>query len=276
MSRGHDPRDPGPREPQPRWLPTLFLSLGLHVAGFTLAVALPRLLPRASTGPAVYVVDLVSLPAGAASSAAPSAAPPASSAPKPAGAEKPIKLPERPAKPAPKKTPEPKKPEVKKPEAKATPALKPTPIPASTPSATAAGNPPNQAAGDASGQAAGGSGHPGANGAAGAGGTGSGPGDMSSYYLAIVNRRVESAWQSQKPIYPPSETGRRIFTATVRLTITSSGRVIRTDLVVPSGYEALDRSVLRAVEDAQPFPPFPEQLGSGQQVVQFAISLTPD
>ncbi len=53
----------------------------------------------------------------------------------------------------------------------------------------------------------------------------------------------------------------------------SSGRVTSLELVAPSGYEALDASVLRAIQDAQPFPPFPSELGSGPQTVQFAFDL---
>ena len=40
----------------------VLLSLALHVAGFGLAIALPRLLPRGAQGPPVYVVDLVAPP----------------------------------------------------------------------------------------------------------------------------------------------------------------------------------------------------------------------
>ena len=57
--------------------------------------------------------------------------------------------------------------------------------------------------------------------------------------------------------------------------VTPSGRVTGLDVVVPSGYEAMDRSILRAVQDAQPFPPFPLELGRDSLTVKIDFVLPP-
>jgi len=276
-------------EPGHRWGPTIVVSLALHLFGFGLVVGLPRLLPPMHNGPPIYVVDLISPPAGRPASRppAPGGAPkPTVPAPKPAPRpEKAIPIPDRDRKPQAKKTPAPKKtPEPHRPEAKPTPIparpQKPEPQPESTPEFTPLpddNREPAAAAGTAAGGTAGaGTGVIGGTGTAagGLGGTGSGSADERTFYFSLLRRRIEMAWQ--KPIYPPGETERRILTATVRLTLTSSGRVTGMQLVQPSGYDALDRSVQRAVQDAQPFPPFPYQLASGSETVQFAFDLTPD
>ena len=61
----------------------------------------------------------------------------------------------------------------------------------------------------------------------------------------------------------------------MRIGLTSSGRVTATELVAGSGYDAMDRSILRAVQDAQPFPPFPYQLGRDSLTVTIDFVLPP-
>jgi colicin import membrane protein len=261
-----------------RWATLVLVSLGLHVGGFVFAVTLPRILPRRAAGPPVYVVDLVTLPAGPPS---PSPAPPAaatarSAPPKP---EAPVKIPERAA-----KKPEPKKPEPKKPEPKKTPPKEtakkpepetarpdpgpqPVPVAESAAAATASAPPAGTAAGTPGSQGATGT-RPG-----GAGGTGTGAADDRTFYFGLLDRKIRGAWK--KPIFPPNHPAGRTLEARVRLTLTSSGRVIGMDLVASSGYDALDRSALRAVQDAQPFPPFPYTLGTEPQPVVFEFALIP-
>ncbi len=277
MSHRRGLLDPTPDAPAP-WTTTLAVSLVLHLACFGVALGLPRLMSRGPQGPPVYVVDLVSLPAGVPTPAAP---PPGGGAPKtqPPAPPKPEKaIPDREArKPDTKKKPPEKKKEepARKPEAKPTP-TKPAPdkAAAQTPPAPESA-PPDAAAPQGSRGAgpAGGPGAPGATGApgGGAGGAGMGQADAYTFYFARLRQTIEANWA--KPIYPPMETVRPVLTATVRLTLTSSGRVTSLELVAPSGYEALDASVLRAIQDAQPFPPFPSELGSGPQTVQFAFDL---
>ena len=272
-------------EPRHPWGPTLVVSLALHLFGFGLTVGLPHLLPQAKNGPPIYVVDLVSLPAGspAPRPPAPGGAPkPTAPAPQPVPRpEKAIPLPDRDKKPQPKKTPAPKTtPEPTKPAAKPTPIparpQKPEPQPESTPEFTPLpdGTPvQGSAAGGSTGTGTGVIGGTGTA-AGGLGGSGSGSADERTFYFSMLRRRIEMAWQ--KPIYPPGETERRILTAGVRFSLTSSGRVTEVRLVQPSGYDALDRSVMRAVQDAQPFPAFPYKLASGSETIQFLFDLTPN
>ena len=83
----------------------------------------------------------------------------------------------------------------------------------------------------------------------------------------------KNAWK--RPIYPPAESSRRTFTTTFRLTLTSSGRVADVRVLIPSGYEAMDRSVLAAVNEAM-FPPFPSSLGYPSLPFTVEMVLTPD
>jgi len=251
--------DLGP--PSLPWRMTLALSVGLHLFGFFLVFGLPRLMPRPAFTP-VYVVDLVSLPGG------PPAAspPPAGTAPKPAlppapkKEEKTIKIPERGAKQTePKKTPEAKAAPAKPTETKSvTAAAKATPAPAEHTGVA------SQTSGSAGGTGTAGGGF---------GGSGAEQTDALNFYGALVKRNIENTWR--KPLYPSAETSRRAFTTQVRVIVTSSGRVNSVAIVAPSGYEAMDQSVLEAVHEAI-FPPFPATLNYPVLALPIEIVLTPD
>ena len=263
MNQRSEPFDLGP--PSLPWRLTLALSIGLHLFGFLLIVGVPRLMPRPGIAP-VYVVDLVSLPGGPpAASPPPAGAAPVLPPPAPRKEEKAIKIPERGAKkPEPKKTPEPNR----TPEARTPP---PKPSETKSRAAARATPPPAEHPGAAS-QAPG---APGGAGTAGGGYGGSGveQTDVLNFYGALVKRNIENAWK--KPLYPSTETSRRAFTTQVRVIVTSSGRVSRVEIVAPSGYEAMDQSVLDAVHEAI-FPPFPATLSSPVLVLPIEIVLTPD
>src|SRR5258706_1013460 len=153
-------------------------------------------------------------------------------APKP---EKAIKLPDRNKPPQPKKTPARAKP----------PAQKSTPAP---PAATAAATPKQPAPAatpqpqGTPAQGASMSGVSGGSGAAGGGSGGSGAvaGDAITFYASLVQRNIEREWK--KPIYPPTESGRRPYTTRIQIVLTGSGRVSSGQVLVPSGYQAMDRS----------------------------------
>jgi protein TonB len=262
--------------PPVRWGLLVVLSFTIHAAGFGIAVGLPRLLPRPAGPPPVYVVDLVSLPISV-----PGAPPPggtvAPAAPKPAPArpEKTVKIPDRPA-----KTP-PKKPAIRKEERPAptrTPDRpQPTPAAAGTPEAAALTPTPAPGSADSgtgrgSAATAGGSGPP-ADRAGVEGGTGSGGADAYTFYYALLDRKIRGAWK--KPLDPENLAARQRLACLVTLSLSSSGRVVALDLAQPSGFEPLDRSALRAVQDAQPFPPFPYQLGVSSLTINFEFLLTP-
>jgi TonB family protein len=113
--------------------------------------------------------------------------------------------------------------------------------------------------------------HEGTGAAVGGGGEGTGGGgDAYTFYLALLKRNIENAWK--RPVY----TGDTTLTATVRLTLTRSGRVQRLEMKQPSGFEPLDRSLMQAVRAAEPFPPFPLALAMDSLSVQIVFDLTPE
>jgi TonB family protein len=261
-------------EPNARWSLLVTLSFVIHATGFGIAVGLPRLLPRPSGPRPVYVVDLVSLPVQVSGAPPPggTVTPPAPK-PAPAKPEKTIKIPDRQAQ----KTP-PKKPVAReeKPAPKKTPE-KPAPAPTATPAAAATPAPtPETAAATGSGQgaaqAAGGSGPP-ADRPGVEGGTGSGGADAYTFYYALLDRKIRGAWK--KPLDPENLAARQRLACLVTLSLSSSGRVLSLELAQASGFEPLDRSALRAVQDAGPFPPFPYQLGVSSLTINFEFVLTP-
>ncbi|MFQ5877828.1 MAG: energy transducer TonB [Acidobacteriota bacterium] len=263
-----------PAPPPTPWGRLLLLSLLIHAVGLGAAAGLPRLLPRRALAAPVYVVDLISLPSararrparaaparGAAGKSAPLPKPekavavPAPTAKKRA---KPQPRPEpSPTPPKPRPSPPPERPAAEAPVASGPDgqttrtSLPPAPGPAG-PGATSAG-----AAGASQVQIGG------------VGGSGPGEGDTYDFYLSLLDRKIRRAWQ--RPVY----FGREVLQATVRMTLTSSGRLAALELVRPSGYDLLDRSVLRAVRDAGSFPPFPYDLGLDSLAVQVVFDLTP-
>lgn len=259
------------------WSTLVTVSFVLHAAGFGIAVGLPRLLPRSAAPPPVYVVDLVSLPVSAPGAPPPGGTvAPAAPAPAPSKPEKTIKIPE----PAAKKTP-PKKPAVKKEdrvEPRKTPDKPaPTPTQSKTPAAAAAASPEPEATtapgpGQGTASTPGGSGPPAARPGV-EGGTGSGGTDAYTFYYALLDRKIRGAWK--KPLDPESLASRQHLACLVTLSLSSSGRVLSLDLAQTSGFEPLDRSAIRAVQDAEPFPPFPYQLGVSTLTINFEFVLTP-
>ena len=266
MTRRFDAGELG--NPVSPWGRMVFLSLVLHTLGFALAVGLPRLVPRPAIS-AVYVVDLVTLPGGPANASLPPSAPAAAEKPNPPPAPKPekaIAIPDRSKKPEPKKTPEPKS-------SPAKPKPAATPAPAATrPEAKAEATPQTQGTPAHGASMSGVSGGAGSAGG-GFGGSGAAQADALTFYASLVQRNIENAWK--KPIYPPAETSRRAFTTQIRLVLTSSGRVSSVEIVIPSGYDAMDRSVLEAVHDAM-FPPFPSSLTYSSLPFPVEIVLTKD
>jgi TonB family protein len=279
-------------EPQPSILgrPMVMLSLVLHVLGFVAAVGLPRVLSLGHTPATVYTVDLVTLPGLPPASPAPAAAAPAAQTPPAAATQKatppppppvkkppakPIILPDKnvkkPPKPEPKTTkPEPKKPEVKKPEPEET---KEEENNAAEESKTDEQKQPEHPAAAPPQTASQGTGAPkGTVGGAGSGtaGNGTGSGDEYEFYLGMLDKRIRSAWKR------PVSTGRETRNAVVRLELSPTGRLLKLELATPSGFAPLDRSVIQAVHDAEPFPPFPLSLKMDRLPVQIEFELNPE
>lgn len=267
--------------------PAVVLSLVLHVGAFVLVLGVPRLLASSSKAAPVYVVDLVSFGGGNPGPAAPPAAAPPS--PAPPAAKKPA--PEKPKvetpPPKPKKTPEkaiilPDKNAKKTPpkETKKPAPTKPEPEPKAaaaddsapdTGEAADTAEPRPAASAPAAGKASTGPGAPGGTpGGTGLGGQGTGVGgDAYNFYLVLLDRSIKGAWK--RPLY----NGQDVLSATVRMEISRSGRVLKLDLVVASGNDALDKSVQKAVRDAEPFPPLPTTLSLDTLQVQIVFELNP-
>jgi len=273
----------------------VIVSVVLHVLAFVFVVGVPRLLSSGPSGNKVYVVDLVGMPGNPAPAApaAPAAAAPAPEPPKPA----PVKPPETPKaevkKEPPKKAPPkpvvlPDKDAAKKKTTTKVPE-KPPEKKVPEPEPKAVEPPAKDDAGDANGEEAtaaapattapvppattkpGGApaGEPGGTGPGGSGGSGTGGGDELDFYLTLLKRRIEQAWKR------PVSTSRDIRTAVVYVELSSTGGLLKLELKTPSGYAPFDRSILQAVRDAAPFPPFPAALKMGKLARSIEFQLTP-
>jgi len=270
--------------------PAVIVSIILHAAAFLCAVGLPRMLSSRSTGNKVYVVDLVTLPGNSAPAApAPAAAVPEPPKPAPVKPPEVQKAPEikkeavKKAPPKPIPIPEkstPKKETLKTPPPKAEPP-KPVPEPeketeddkgndAETAEETAAETPPTTTQPNASSSRPAGVPTPGATGTgAGGTGTGTGSGDEYDFYIAMLKKRIEAAWKR------PVSTSREVRTAAVYFELSPTGRLLKLELRNPSGYVPFDRSIVQAVRDAEPFPPFPLALKLDRLNPTLQFELTP-
>ena len=94
----------------------------------------------------------------------------------------------------------------------------------------------------------------GGRGGGGVGGTGYGltpeQARFGRYYMAVFNK-IQSAWIL--PHYYEQEQ----LMATVEITIRSDGRIVNTQFEKQSGNAEFDRSVMRAIQKANPLPPLP-------------------
>ncbi len=64
------------------------------------------------------------------------------------------------------------------------------------------------------------------------------------------------------------------LTATVSLTIDSTGRLVRQNLEKMSGNRLFDDSIIKAIKRAAPFPPFPPAMDKAQE--EFVITFDPN
>lgn len=76
-------------------------------------------------------------------------------------------------------------------------------------------------------------------------------------YLRRLKERIESIW-----IYPPDAATKGIYgDLIIKFTIKKNGRLGEVELVRTSGYKNLDDAALRALRDAEPFWPIPDEWG---------------
>jgi protein TonB len=90
------------------------------------------------------------------------------------------------------------------------------------------------------------------------------------WYNAAVTSALQGAWV--RPVLDASDT---VYSVVVAFEIGRDGNVFNLAVDVPSGVAALDRSALRAVTDAAPFPSPPASAGGSiRQRIRF--ELTPE
>lgn len=93
-----------------------------------------------------------------------------------------------------------------------------------------------------------------------------------AYYRRVLTTRLRAAWS--RPLVPGGLT--RPIRTTVRFEILRGGAITGVETVSASGYAPLDRSALRAVYDANPLPPLPEEFVGNRLAVNFYFELTPE
>ncbi len=89
-------------------------------------------------------------------------------------------------------------------------------------------------------------------------------------YVERVRARIVNAWR----LPMPSKMAQG-FQARVLLTIDREGKVIRYELIGPSGSQPFDASLQRAVQASSPLPPLPEDVGRDSPVQIFELRFTP-
>lgn len=73
-------------------------------------------------------------------------------------------------------------------------------------------------------------------------------------YLERLKEKIERVWQ-----YPPQAAERGIYgDLYIRFTIDKKGRLVSVQLLRTSGYRMLDEAAIKALRDAQPFWPLPD------------------
>ena len=76
-------------------------------------------------------------------------------------------------------------------------------------------------------------------------------------YLRRLKERIESIWT-----YPPDAAAKGIYgDLLIKFTIKKNGKLGAVELVRTSGYKTLDDAALRALKDAEPFWPLPDEWG---------------
>jgi len=243
-------RLPVPSTPRSRYYA---VSGVLHAAGAILLFLSPLLVagPRISED-APLVVDVVgSLPG--ARPPAPKVEPPAPKPPEPApeGVRAEPELP-----PPPTKEP---KPEKKPPEKKKEPEPEPEPAPVESPPSAA--QPSEQAP-------------PIAGGVGAAAGASVESVELAAvenaWYKAAMNAAIQASW-----VKPLVEGSRESSAVTVAFDILRDGSAANPRVIATSGMPALDRSALRAVVDASPFPPLPDVWGKSFVTATAVFTLEP-
>jgi TonB family protein len=86
-----------------------------------------------------------------------------------------------------------------------------------------------------------------------------------TYYLRLIHAKIDERWN--RPRGPISRSERTV----VLFEILPDGSVRNVQVEQPSGNEGLDSSALRAVQDASPFPPLPQEFKGSHLRVHFGF-----
>ena len=82
-------------------------------------------------------------------------------------------------------------------------------------------------------------------------------------YMIRLKERIESVWK-----YPPEAAKRGIHgEPRIKFTIKKNGLLRAIEVVETSGYNDLDEAVIRALKDAEPYPPLPDDWGTNELTV---------
>jgi protein TonB len=92
-----------------------------------------------------------------------------------------------------------------------------------------------------------------------------------AWYRAVLTQKLRAAWT--KPLV--QNLGAPLRTV-VYFKVLRNGRIVEIQLEASSGLEALDRSALRAVYDANPLPPLPYAYKEETLGVHFYFELVPE
>jgi protein TonB len=83
-------------------------------------------------------------------------------------------------------------------------------------------------------------------------------------YLRRLKERIESIW-----IYPPDAAAKGIYgDLLIKFTIKKNGKLGAVEIVRTSGYKNLDDAALRALRNAEPFWPLPDEWGLEAYTIQ--------
>jgi TonB family protein len=99
----------------------------------------------------------------------------------------------------------------------------------------------------------------------GSGGGGFGFSSPYSYYFDILRNKISSSWYSS--VVSPGLRGKYIVVVNFR--ILRNGKMNDLKLEKRSRIETLDQSALRAIENASPFPPLPNDYPDRYLIVHF-------
>ncbi len=88
-----------------------------------------------------------------------------------------------------------------------------------------------------------------------------------SYYVDLILQKIKESWRN--PVRGS------LLKATIYFRILRDGRIIESQVEIPSGVSIFDQSALRAVISASPLPPLPSQFTSEYLGVHLEFEYTP-